>query len=168
MSALGVLLYDYLGSICCQMTRPTLVEKGVACARHNVDITGEGRAVRPWYTALKPRAVVPTLAIGGETRGGQLLEKAAKGRSPSSSPPTMGRSSRRRRRTHMGLRAGREARLHNARQTHGKRLRRVLPGALTRRVGDLLRSTRCQRLLDALSQPHSGRRGRSCSTPAMA
>jgi hypothetical protein len=30
-------------------------------------------------------------ALGGETRVGELLEKAAKGRSPSSSPPTTGR-----------------------------------------------------------------------------
>ena len=61
-----VLLYDYPTSICCQMTRLTLAEKGVPYARRTVDIMAKAEQFEPWYTALNPRAVVPTLAIGDE------------------------------------------------------------------------------------------------------
>jgi glutathione S-transferase len=66
MSAKTVLLYDYPTSICCQMTRLTLVEKGVPYTRRTVDIMDRAEQFEPWYTALNPRAVVPTLAIGDE------------------------------------------------------------------------------------------------------
>jgi glutathione S-transferase len=66
VAAKQVLLYDYPASICCQMTRLTLVEKGVPYARHTVDIMVKAEQFEPWYTALNPRAVVPTLAIGDE------------------------------------------------------------------------------------------------------
>ncbi len=66
MAAQQVLLYDYPTSICCQMTRLALVEKGVAYARRTVDIMVKAEQFEPWYTALNPRAVVPTLAIGDE------------------------------------------------------------------------------------------------------
>jgi glutathione S-transferase len=61
-----VLLYDYVASICCQMTRLTLAEKGVAYARHTVDIMEKAEQFEPWYTALNPKAVVPTLKIDDE------------------------------------------------------------------------------------------------------
>jgi glutathione S-transferase len=61
-----VLLYDYPGSICCQMVRLTLAEKGVPYAKHNVDIMDKAEQFEPWYTALNPKAVVPTLALGDE------------------------------------------------------------------------------------------------------
>jgi len=66
VAAKQVLLYDYPTSICCQMTRLTLVEKGVSYARRTVDIMVKAEQFEPWYTALNPRAVVPTLAIGDE------------------------------------------------------------------------------------------------------
>jgi len=61
-----VLLYDYPGSICCQMVRLTLAEKGVAYAKQTVDIMQKAEQFEPWYTALNPKAVVPTLKIGEE------------------------------------------------------------------------------------------------------
>src|SRR5262245_38483826 len=66
MSTPRVLLYDYPGSICCQMTRLTLSEKGVAYEKRNIDIMDKAEQFEPWYTALNPKAVVPTLAIGDE------------------------------------------------------------------------------------------------------
>ena len=65
---MGVLLYDYPGSICCQMVRLTLAEKGVAYEKRNVDIMDKAEQFEPWYTALNPKAVVPTLAIGEAVR----------------------------------------------------------------------------------------------------
>jgi glutathione S-transferase len=66
VSSPRVLLYDYPASICCQMVRLTLAEKGVAYEKHNVDIMDKAEQFEPWYTALNPKAVVPTLAIGDE------------------------------------------------------------------------------------------------------
>jgi glutathione S-transferase len=66
MSTPPALLYDYPGSICCQMARLTLAEKGVAYEKRNIDIMDKAEQFEPWYTALNPRAVVPTLAIGDE------------------------------------------------------------------------------------------------------
>jgi glutathione S-transferase len=66
MSSRHVLLYDYPASICCQMVRLTLAEKGVAYEKRNVDIMDKAEQFEPWYTALNPRAVVPTLAMGDE------------------------------------------------------------------------------------------------------
>ncbi len=66
MSSPRVVLYDYPGSICCQMTRLALAEKGVAYEKHNVDIMDKAEQFEPWYTALNPKAVVPTLALGDE------------------------------------------------------------------------------------------------------
>ena len=66
MTAPSVLLYDYVGSICCQMTRLTLAEKGVVYARQTVDIMVKAEQFEPWYTALNPTAVVPTLKIDDE------------------------------------------------------------------------------------------------------
>ena len=64
--AAKILLYDFPGSICCQMTRLTLAEKGVSYERQTVDIMAAAEQFEPWYTALNPKAVVPTLAIDGE------------------------------------------------------------------------------------------------------
>jgi glutathione S-transferase len=61
-----ILLYDYPSSICSQMARLALVEKGVPFARRTVDIMETAEQFQPWYTALNPKAVVPTLAIGEE------------------------------------------------------------------------------------------------------
>lgn len=66
MGAPRPLLYDYPGSVCCQMARLTLAEKGVAYDKHLVDIMGKPEQFEPWYTALNPRAVVPTLRLGHE------------------------------------------------------------------------------------------------------
>ena len=66
MTAPSVLLYDFTASICCQMTRLTLAEKGVVYARQSVDIMEKAEQFEPWYTALNPKAVVPTLKIDDE------------------------------------------------------------------------------------------------------
>lgn len=66
MIAGNVVLYDYPGSICSQMARLVLVEKGVPFTRRNIDIMERAEQFEPWYTALNPKAVVPTLAIGDE------------------------------------------------------------------------------------------------------
>ena len=62
----ALLLYDYPGSLCCQMVRLVLAEKDVAYDRHRVDIIALGQQFEPWYIRLNPRAVVPTLVIGDE------------------------------------------------------------------------------------------------------
>lgn len=59
-----VVLYDYPASICCQMVRLTLAEKRVAYDKHRIDIMSRAEQFEPWYTAINPKAVVPTLAIG--------------------------------------------------------------------------------------------------------
>jgi len=61
-----VLLYDYPTSICSQMARLCLVEKGVFFRHQTIDIMDKAEQFEPWYTALNPNAVVPTLAIGDE------------------------------------------------------------------------------------------------------
>ncbi len=61
-----VLLYDYPGSICSQMARLALVEKGVTFDRHTVDIMKAKEQFEPWYVALNPKSVVPTLRIDDE------------------------------------------------------------------------------------------------------
>jgi glutathione S-transferase len=61
-----VVLYDYPTSICSQMARLTLFEKGVLFERRTVDIMERAEQFDAWYTALNPKAVVPTLAIGDE------------------------------------------------------------------------------------------------------
>ncbi len=61
-----VLMYDFPGSICCQMVRVTLAEKGVAYDKQTIDISQKREQFDAWYTALNPKAVVPTLAIGDE------------------------------------------------------------------------------------------------------
>ena len=66
MTVPDVLLYDYFGSICCQMARLVLAEKGVAYGKQPVDIMEKAEQFAPWYTALNPKAVVPTLKLGDE------------------------------------------------------------------------------------------------------
>ena len=66
MTARDVLLYDHPASICSQMARLTLVEKGVPFRRQTIDIMETAEQFEPWYTALNPRAVVPTLKHGDE------------------------------------------------------------------------------------------------------
>jgi glutathione S-transferase len=61
-----VLLYDYPGSICSQMARLALAEKGVTYARQTIDIMKTHEQFEPWYVALNAKAVVPTLRIGDE------------------------------------------------------------------------------------------------------
>jgi tetrachloro-p-hydroquinone reductive dehalogenase len=62
----SVLLYDFPLSICCQMTRLSLVEKGVAFDTQLVDISNKKQQFEPWYLALNPKGVVPTLKVGDE------------------------------------------------------------------------------------------------------
>ena len=64
--ATKILLYDFPGSICCQMTRLALAEKGVSYECQTVDIMEAAEQFEPWYTALNPKAVVPTLVIDDE------------------------------------------------------------------------------------------------------
>ena len=59
--AAKILLYDFPESICCQMTRLTLAEKGVSYECQTVDIMEAAEQFEPWYTALNPKAVVPTV-----------------------------------------------------------------------------------------------------------
>lgn len=59
-------LYDHRSSICSQMARLALVEKGLAFTRRQVDIMETNEQFEPWYVALNPRAVVPTLVIDEE------------------------------------------------------------------------------------------------------
>jgi len=59
-----VLLYDYPGSICSQMARLALEEKGVAYTRQTIDIMRAHEQFEPWYVALNPKSVVPTLRVG--------------------------------------------------------------------------------------------------------
>ncbi len=61
-----MILYDHTGSICSQMARLALIEKGLAFRRRNVDIMQTAEQFEPWYLALNPKAVVPTLMIGDE------------------------------------------------------------------------------------------------------
>ena len=71
-----VLLYDYPGSICCQMVRLTLAEKGVAYAKQTVDIMGKAEQFELWYTALNSKAVVPTLKIGARMSFSEIVMAA--------------------------------------------------------------------------------------------
>ena len=59
-------LYDHRSSICSQMARLALVEKGVPFTRRQIDIMETNEQFEPWYVALNPKAVVPTLVIGEE------------------------------------------------------------------------------------------------------
>lgn len=61
-----IILYDHRASICSQMARLALVEKGVTFARREIDIMETGEQFESWYVALNPKAVVPTLKIGDE------------------------------------------------------------------------------------------------------
>ena len=61
-----ITLYDYPTSICSQMARLALVEKAVDFTRRTVDIMDTNEQFEPWYVALNPKAVVPTLKIGDE------------------------------------------------------------------------------------------------------
>lgn len=59
-------LYDHRASICSQMARLALVEKGVEFKRRQIDIMQTNEQFEPWYIAMNPRAVVPTLQIDDE------------------------------------------------------------------------------------------------------
>ena len=66
-SRMEVVLYDNRESICCQMTRLVLAEKGVAYRAHPIDISGaRNEQFEPWYLELNPKGVVPTLQVDGE------------------------------------------------------------------------------------------------------
>lgn len=60
------ILYDHTGSICSQMARLALVEKSAPFQRRPVDIMEANEQFEPWYVALNPKAVVPTLMMGDE------------------------------------------------------------------------------------------------------
>lgn len=57
-------LYDHTSSICSQMARLALVEKQLSFSRCQIDIMETNQQFEPWYVALNPNAVVPTLKIG--------------------------------------------------------------------------------------------------------
>lgn len=59
-----LILYDHTGSICSQMARLALVEKELGFSRFEIDIMDTNQQFEPWYVALNPKAVVPTLKIG--------------------------------------------------------------------------------------------------------
>jgi glutathione S-transferase len=48
------------------MARLALLEKGVKFMRRNVDIMDKAEQFEAWYTALNPKAVVPTLVVGDD------------------------------------------------------------------------------------------------------
>ena len=58
------ILYDHKSSICSQMARLALVEKAVLFDRRQIDIMETNEQFEPWYVALNPKAVVPTLVLG--------------------------------------------------------------------------------------------------------
>lgn len=60
------ILYDHTGSICSQMARLALFEKAVQFQRRPVDIMEMNEQFEPWYIALNPKAVVPTLVLDTE------------------------------------------------------------------------------------------------------
>ena len=62
----GLLLYDHRSSICSQMARLALVEKGARFQRRQIDIMDTNEQFEPWYVALNPKAVVPTLRAGDD------------------------------------------------------------------------------------------------------
>jgi len=59
----NLLLYHFPGSICSQMARLAIIEKGLPFQRQTVDIMNSEQ-FEPWYIALNPAAVVPTLKDG--------------------------------------------------------------------------------------------------------
>ncbi len=61
-----LILYDHSSSICSQMARLALVEKGANFRRRQIDIMDTNEQFEQWYVALNPKAVVPTLRIGDE------------------------------------------------------------------------------------------------------
>jgi glutathione S-transferase len=48
------------------MARLALVEKGLTFTRRTIDIMDTNEQFEPWYVALNPKAVVPTLSVGDE------------------------------------------------------------------------------------------------------
>jgi glutathione S-transferase len=62
----SVVLWDFPRSICCQMVRLTLAEKAVSYDTQRVDIGDKREQFEPWYLALNPKGVVPTLKVDDE------------------------------------------------------------------------------------------------------
>jgi len=60
------ILYDFRSSICSQMARLALEEKGVAYTRREIDIMIANEQFERWYVDLNPKSVVPTLELNGE------------------------------------------------------------------------------------------------------
>ena len=71
------ILYDFRSSICSQMARLALEEKGVAYSRREVDIMIANEQFEPWYVELNPNSVVPIDAPvpGRRLEGAQLIER---------------------------------------------------------------------------------------------
>ena len=57
-------LYHYWSSVCSQKARMCLAEKKLQWQSHHVDLFNFEN-YQPWYTALNPKAVVPTLVHDG-------------------------------------------------------------------------------------------------------
>ena len=58
-------LYHGVTSTCSKRVRITLAEKGLAWDSHHIDL-GKFEQLEPWYVALNPNAVVPTLDHDGK------------------------------------------------------------------------------------------------------
>jgi len=58
-------LYHSINSVCAQKVRIALVEKGLECKEHLIDL--RGGQFDPAYVKLNPNAVVPTLVDDGRT-----------------------------------------------------------------------------------------------------
>lgn len=65
-AGLDVTIYTLPTSICSQRVRLTLEEKGVPYRDHSVNIR-EFENLQPWYVAMNPRGLVPTLKFGDRT-----------------------------------------------------------------------------------------------------
>jgi glutathione S-transferase len=61
----GVHLFHNNASQCSQRVRLALAEKGVDWVSHHLDLR-RGEHLRPWYAALNPNVVVPTLVHDGQ------------------------------------------------------------------------------------------------------
>ena len=62
-ATLAITIYTIPTSICSQRVRLTLEEKGIAYTDYSVNMQ-ESENLQPWYLALNPRGLVPTLRFG--------------------------------------------------------------------------------------------------------
>lgn len=58
-----LVLYDHVGSPCARRVRITLIEKGLHWRSRPIDLEHMEQK-SPWYLALNPNGIVPTLQHG--------------------------------------------------------------------------------------------------------